>query len=567
MRPLPSTSFRSFGVWVFPSLAAFFLVPLVGATAASSLEGSATFGDLVVAGAESLTTPSLAAMTLWPEETALDDRAWTLAARAIAVNWTLREARSVGFDPGGGSGGLFGLTTAERSGEDSYAPASVSLAPDSPAANSLLVAVESSAQLSVLGAHGSSTVQPSPGESWRGGLSGRDENVVSNGSTLRGTYDVPVGMPRGQTFASDAVRVRGDFSLYVWATTVNVTAQNGSVSTYRSSEWDSNVVGEQVHERGLTRQESAQLLRLDVVDGLLILADWQGLLRFSSSSLTAIVDGQVVFNEARAYFESDEYFFRTEDESVSIEGSLVLAVEPDPASDSKLHASVTGVDVKTSIPPTGRVASAETNAPVGDVERASVASQKGNARLATPSLAGWNVVPWIVLGSGILAGGWFLLRRRRRASLSGSLLSDPFMEKILLAEEALVRGDSQAARAVVQDVLRQDALNVDAWFVHGASLMQQGLFDRVVIDLEPVAIRIRDNRSGLAFLLAFSFLRLNKLGRARRWSRVAGLDPDFRQVMELEPQFACLNPRSPQARTRRNQTLVGAATIVDVAYG
>lgn len=530
------------------------LLPTTGAVTASRLEGELTFAKLH-ADAANLSSVSLGALSLLPD-TPLDVPApWTLAASAVTVNWTLREHQGVGFTPDGGQS-LFFVKLADQSGEDYYTGPSVSMEPQSPSVNFLLAANGSTTRVSGLRT-GPLEISPSAGESWFGGASGWAQDAVANGSDINGRHDVAKGMPKAQFTGADGIEVRGDFSLYVWAALVNVTAANGTTHTYRSGEWDSDVVGGQVHERGVTRKENGQLVRLDVTEGVLVMASWKGLARLGAPGIEAHVEGDALLTDATGYFESDRYYFRAQNESVGIGGSVSVSARPHPASRSHLIATLTATGAETSIQPSGPLAAAAPG-PAAGAQPASAAD--AGASLPLPQ-SEWSVpalLAWIAFGALLAsAGGLYVWRRRAQPGAAQDV--EALLQR---AEGALVRGDSATARAYARPVLRRQRANVDAWFVHGASLLREGAHGRAVKDLEAAMKGIRVHRAALAFLLTISYLNLGRLGAARRWARVAASDPEFRAELDTGEQFAPLRRRGPAMAAAADRR-----SLVDAAYG
>lgn len=541
--------------------------PLAVAVLSETLNGDVVFAALEARRLERLGSSSISAVSFFPETSLGNVNGWALDAQALRVNWTRQVFRGIGWSPGSNDS-LMGISQGEFTGEDRFSAPSVSFSIQSKDVNLLLVSDESRNVLWA-GRSGVAVLTPSAGERWSGGVDGRnpDQSPEDKGR-LRGVFVATPGTPVVQLSASSKFHISGNFSLFVWESMVNVTDEDGTVTSYRSGTWDTDVVGSQAHPGGVTRETHRQLLRLDAVDGILVLNDWSGLARIAAESLDAHAEGSTVFRQARAYLESPAFYYRTDNASFDVDGSLSLTITRNPASTSELWARLEARSAKISLPPSGPLPAPAIEDPTVAEARSKVDGQGlPSHALRNASLS--EIILWAVPGALLFLAGWAYLRRRRALEMATARYGPVNMgpaKSILSAEEALVRGESARARALVEPIVRQDPLDVDAWFIHGASLLQEGAPRRAALDLEPVVKKIRGNRAGLAFLLCLAYVKLGRWPKARRWSLVAGTDPDFRLQLERDETFAPL--RTKATRPTAGASPLGAPSpAVDVAYG
>lgn len=546
-----------------------FLAVLPGSAATSSegLTGQASFGDLQATGAGTVGSPLVKALNLFPSAAASAQAPWSLSASSLTVNWTHYTYKGVGWSPSRPDESHGTIQLSQSSGERKHVGGSASLKVFPREANFLLVPNGTGARLQATW-DTELRGKPSPGEDWAAGRRADQSGVGQD--PLRGTRFIPAGTAVFQTNASDQIHVRGDFTLYVWGAMANVTDAAGNVSSYRSGSWDENVIGGELRPRGVARDEHKQLLRLEVVDGSLVLSHWSGLVRMAAETLNTEIDGATIFHDAEAYLESKDFYYRTSNDSFEMNGLVSLTVRRSQASSSELSAEIYGNSVETTLPPTGPIPSA-VSGPLSEISESSAQTNtQGKFELATLDPTWKEILFWFAAGLAVSLVGWMVHARRRTqrsavAPHAGPAKPDDPNEAIRQAEEALIRGDSQASRMFIQGVLEKDPTNVDAWFVHGASLIQEGSFLQAVKDLEPIAKQAQSERPGLAFLLCLSFLRLFKLGKARRWAKVASADPDFRRQIELDETFGALRKRlEPPSVAHR---LFAENQVPDPAYG
>ncbi|MBI2077275.1 MAG: hypothetical protein HYT80_02725 [Euryarchaeota archaeon] len=362
------------------------------------------------------------------------------------------------------------------------------------------------------------------------------------------------------------MRFEGSFTLFIWGTYANVTDADGQTS-YRSGSWDDNVVGGQARPRGVARDSHSQILRLTVLEGQLRLEDWAGKIRVAGDAAATETDGQAILDDATGYLESNEFAYTAKQETFKVSGFVSLAIDGAAGSSTRLAVELRGESADTSLPPAGRipVAAADRVAKVPAAESSTTSSE--GFTLATSEMGVRDVLLWSLAGIVVPIVGYRLGARRRARNKDaivppeGPVYAGP--SPLLQAEEALVRGEPEAARALVKGVLAKDPKDMDAWFVHGASLIRQGSFREAVRDLEAVARQSSAAQPGLAFLLCMAFVGLRKVGKARRWAKVASMEPDFKRQIEMDEAFATL--RGPP--TAGPAPMIREGATFDPAYG
>ncbi len=526
------------------------------AVQAATLNGDASVTVLTTDGPTSIVASDFDAMRFWPE---LANATFaTLVAETATVSWKHASGQSLLWGPDGESG-LIGTGGGTDEGNVTHNDPSISIEGWDPNVNFLIVG--DGATVNVTGAP-ATDVRPSPGEPWWAGPDARQPDSVSVGMPRTGEHPIRRGAPTASFQTANIVTIRGDFTLYTWSAITNLTLPNGTFESHRSGQWDENVQAPQAHPRGVAREDHAQYIWLQLAGAELTISGWEGAADIAAPILSTETDGDVVFDATQAYFESETHSFQTGNKTIRLAGLVHVSVEPMPEAPNELAAHVTATSVTTALTPSARLPlPTEQLLP----ETSSGPAHQAASNVNAPRSHDWQ--PWVWLATGALIGVpvlAYLARKVRQQRAQTGVTTN-----LRLAEAALVEGRPEEARAWTTKTLRAQPDHVDAWFIHGASLLQQKKYTRLVKDLEAPATRIAQ-APGLAFLLCLAYVKLKKVAKARHWSQVAATDPDFRHQLEADPTFSVLadNPRSnglsgPQTRVVAKGTVVS----MDIAYG
>lgn len=527
-------------------------------TSVEYVKGEASTTEVQSSGSANITSPRMDAMHLLTQANAPVNGQWSLRAQALTVFWNQSESVGVGWAPTNPHEGFTSVPTKKGTGSDRYIGAEVSFARSGPNTNFLVVKNQTPIRVEVESARGFFG-NASAGETWYGGASTAnytDSPSVTYGRGGAGQSVIEAGTPVFRFNGSNRIEVTGNFTVFVWSTFINVTDERGNQASYRSGTWDANAILEQVHPRGVAREQHSQVVKLEATDANLVIHDWTDPSRLAAEAIDSETT-DVMFRDARAYFESPNHFFQATNATFGFEGALRMKTSAAEGS-ARLLCSFIGQVVDTDLPPSGPIAPAE-----------ALPSQKGQvvegheqaATIGSHVPGGAVAVLWSILGFVAIIIGLFALRCHSNAKTRKVVPSLEVLAQLGQAEKALLEGDSRAARRLAKAVLARDATNTHAWFLHGASLVKEKAFQATVEALEPIMNGLPGNRAGLAFLLSLCHLRLRRPSKAARWALMAATDPAFRHQMQIDEQFLPLHNRLGFRAVER------AKDVPDVSYG
>lgn len=529
-------------------------VPVAGAMA-RELDGQVVATSLEAIEVDHAAGVNPYAFNFFPGEDTLSNL-WILEAEGLIVNWSREDGVRAGTPGSGGS--LVGSGTKSDQGEVAYAN-SVATFPRLEASPSLLLVGDSGRLSAIFTGIPDALVTPSPGETWFAGQVGQGTSSEVQADAMHGTFEVAAGTPSMRFSEAHSIAMEGDFTLYVWSAFLQVRGADGDIDQYDSGTWESS--GEPLGSSSPVRQTHLQLLRLEVTGGSLVLPAWSGTARLASEGAQVSVTERAEFNAADAYLETAEHFFRAENEAVSLTGSMELNIRPSYATAEQLIVSVHGDLVDTTLPPDGPVPPAS----AGNVRLvgADMAQSSGQVlSVARDDSSFWLLIVIPVAFIAMLAAIWvirrWLLERHELYQLGPIAANTP--ESVLRqAELALVQGRRDEARRLAQQLVADDKHNTDAWFVYGASLLQEGRAAQLIKELRPIAKTDRKKDPALSFLLCLAYVRQGDLSKAAPWADVAAAEPEFRQQMEMDGTLALLRGNAPAPKPAPTPSLVDAA--------
>ncbi|HEX9815396.1 MAG TPA: hypothetical protein VGB18_00330, partial [Candidatus Thermoplasmatota archaeon] len=311
----------------------------------------------------------------------------------------------------------------------------------------------------------------------------------AEGHPMTVTHETLKGNPVLQADRAGDLLVVGDFTIHVWQPIVEVAEPGAEPRVFRTGEWHEPVSdGAPGASEDVAYEAHFQLLSLKVDDGELRLRISSGYLFMEAPALVVATDGEIAFDAERVDLRSGDRPYAAANEQFKLEGAITLRATPSTEAYELLQGEITGSEVTTDLvagDPDFVVTSDLPNAgSPPEVEPQNALSMPGEPRRdASLLLVGlfWALAVIAVLS--VVA--WRLSRRAVGGPAPES--SAPVIDIIAQAEAAFIRGDGNRAREIVQIALAKEPTNPDAWFVHGASLIRDGMVDQAVKDITPVA--------------------------------------------------------------------------------
>lgn len=472
---------------------------------------------------------------------------WSLTADRLIVNWTYERSLEIWGSTQNPGEFLVSYTADSEQGNTSYDLAEAGSFVDDRDANMLVWMKQGREMSAHLATNESVFVRPAAGERWGAGK--YDEGTIGN-ATLKRMHETTVGNVLLATNGSASLELEGNLTLVVWGSTVNVIDVEGAQDSYRSGEWQTNQTTAGGHP--VAQEEHAQLLTLTAVGAHFRFHVETGEGRWTGDDVDTTTRGRVTFDQAQAYLESDDHFYSVRDDrSLSLAGSVEQRLTPSDDAE-RLHSFVTTEGSAIQMPPSGTIADEAKRYVVDDdlddapTERTTFSTEPYQRSM--PLLVG----SWAGL---LLLGGGFAWLALARGGYVGRV---PSIEE---AEFALVNHDSKRARRLSRRLIRHDGTDLDAWFVYGASLLQEGRYDRAAARLRPPLERHgHGDRAGVAYLVALAHARAGRPAKAIKWLSLAGTEPALLPKIRDEADFEPLHGTEAFDRILR-----GAATR-DVAY-
>ncbi len=296
----------------------------------------------------------------------------------------------------------------------------------------------------------------------------------------------------------------GDFSVYLWDSSINVTDQAGTTS-YRSGNW-TEPIGPSSSPPAV-RHRHDQVVRLDVHRGQFHLQTGQHATHWRANEI--VINGffEAQIDKATGKVAIDGTETMLDSDSITIAGDGTMRAHNASGSPPRLRATVAMSDATLTAP---------VSAPVST--EAQIPTQ---AAAAAPQASPQK--PWLWLWSFLLL-----------IPILGivALRVEPWRPDLTDVEWAILTNRPRRARRWAGRVVRREPENPDALFLYASTLLEARRFEQVLDAVEPLAKKIpMPQRRGIAYTLAVAALRLKDKKRVQLWAREAARDPELRQRM------------------------------------
>lgn len=422
-------------------------------------------------------------------------------AEVILVNWTRSDGVGVGTSPGEPDDALVAIMQPATSGQERYLKARLTAASWNRDANWLIVPDEETP--STLSTREGMTVRNAGQDTWFVGPPRGIGGEVPTSTPMGRSREILDG-PLLTTNGASQLVVEGAAWLYLWGVnaTVRDTAKN---ETFASGTWTENHGG-----ANLAKTPHHQFLAIRVVDAHVGISQNSGDILGVASRLDVRQVGYGRFERASGRAMFGEIETHLESRQLELVGVFDLAFGP---SKSNGRLGIHAVGSATSM----RLDGADWPLP----------GQAATRRAQIPAI----MVPLFALAT---AGGiftWATVSWRGRSASSA----------LQGAESAILERRPHRARRHLKRWMQRRPRDADAWFLYGATWLQEDDPERVVRELGPVMGRFDgSDQWGLAFLLALAHARLKESDAALAWLAKALEEPMFRQRAGDEPDFGFL---------------------------
>ena len=464
------------------------------AAAAADAAGEFLYDSVDING--TITTPAFAGLVFLPPGETPKHASITLHAENLVVNWTERSRVEIA-DPANWSQPYGGVPKGPPThGESSHANASADATFSTPMSN-LIIVGRGGETPTIEFQVKEAKVKPNPVDQWIGGsrVRGSSTSPDPNGTAIY--YPLAAALTQVQA-GNGTFEVRGNLTLYVWETTLNVTSQDQR-TTYTTGSW-TQPAGPLPTADGPVRERHYRLLTLHATGAIIKLQLDSGKALINAAQLHLESTGNARFEAAEGLLrvgDVDRSLLRDE---LSVTGTFGVSARNQSTSEPRLRGTLTlGPG-----PATFAVAGQEVASVTAPVEQ-------GRFR--------W----WMIAGAAsLLILGVGAARRFQPV-------------RIEQVELALLGGQDRRAGRLAQRLARKRPQDPDALFLYGTTLLQRRDFPQLLSNLEPLALRIaKPERRGLAFLLAVAAHATGDTRTARKWATEASVDPMLADRMRAD---------------------------------
>lgn len=490
------------------------LVPLVvlPGLAASAVPGAPIRGELSVGmanleEAENLRAADVALFSPPMPSSPLDAR-FEIEARSLIINWTRKDGVGAASSPGDPDDPFVALLPAPAGGEKRYEE--VRLVANAWDRDANWMVLPDNATSSVVRFSASDILaRPAAQERWHAGHGGSIEAGLPSAPLSR-DHRTTAGQPLLEVDHASGLTLEGGAWLFLWGINATVTDASGYTDTYASGPWADNRTGMGVLPGGVSQSQHEQFLAIRIENGRLRLSQTQGEILALAESFDVERVGAARLTDVSGRLALESRDVTLTHQVLGLEGDLRLS----------LGGGADGRRLQI-------LADGHASAAVLDGVPWNLPAQATVRRSALPT----SVLPFFVL---LTAGGLFTWagvswRRRRWSSALGG------------AETALLHHRPEQARRRLRRLLSRHPDDANAWFLYGATWLQEGDPERVVREIEPVARRMDGaDRWSLAFLLALAHARMRRSDAALDWLSLSLGEPLFRERASREPDFSFL---------------------------
>ncbi len=515
------------------SLPLFLVFTLLATSIASAQTGAVYTGSVTV---QSVRAEGLAKVTLGASRALLLDdggenvsASMRLSAAQLTVNWTHVVRQGFGQSESDPEGSLYSHSFEPRHGEKRFSDVEGVHSVDHALANQLILLEEATVDFQSSGKCFGSEVEA---ETWRGGM-------TSNRSTSAGPTPLETEFPilPGSVIArctGGRIEIAGNFQVYLWRGDLRVAETE---DVFRSGVWYENATApNSIAPRGITREEHAQLLRLDVNGGTMRIEQDSGLLQANAQSMDLEVQGKVHLAKASGLIQSAANSYRLEDSDATFSGDTLLPLKP---GDDTLIIDGLRSSAKefTSSPESTTVGPA-----IGSGQARPIS---GSFKAAAPNQATplWLLASLFMLSAAAVGAFRFWPVHAHPDAL------------LAFAADALEDRRPTEARAAAGKALRRNRKDPRALLLIAASYMQEGNPEAAVGALEPsFQVQTGQDRATFAYVLAVASARIGDSVAKNHWIEEAERDKEVRRRVRSD---RTLGP-SPMAD--------GTVSQVDVAY-
>lgn len=434
------------------------------------------------------------------------DATLTFSASVVDVYWARQDFASTAGSPTSPDQPLTSLAKGPpQDGEERLEDVQGEAVSWNPEANWLLVVSSETARVAwnVSGLD----VFPAANASWRAGHAAEVRQQVLPGTSLVHEEHPADGLPIVRASPTGAGVVEGDAWLYLWSLNATLAEGRGRTASFPSGFWTDNRTGTEVDSHGVAREDHAQFLALHLQNARLRVEQRRGDVLVAADAVHVTGDVQAILEGAHGVLDGLGPPTRLDGEALELAGDLNLTV--------RSASSPTAVRIEAR----------------GHVDHAALdgAPLAGGGTVARSPLPSIVAIAFLVLAAlGAASWGAAALRRRR-------------VDPIERAEDFVLKGRPERARRELRSFLERRPNDVQAWFLLGASWLQENAPERLIEELEPVARRLQGpDLATLAFLLAMAHARLRSSEAVLEWLPQAVRDPALRERAAGEPGFAFL---------------------------